>query len=509
MRTGEQLDKLIGGPFLEALREKLLRLGDGGILHRLRIRDLEDPARPRLRPAGHPVGPVERAVGSELAVGRQHAGHELVQIDDLEAGSLRLRRQRPDDAAAGAAGEVGGEEVIAILIGQADAGIVRDAGGAVAEMGQRRRHVRRRRSARPRHIPDALGVEGAAVALLDPWRVVVGAVLVAAAPAALAALRDVDPAGHVAGVGVVVVGEEIAGIVEGELLRIAQAAVDQFQMRPVRLAAKHGPALGVGDRRSLLRRDVERAIADREVEPAVGPHAQAVQVVARVLVADAVAGRQLRLLVGDAGPLRVAQHPDAGDAGEVDLVLERQDAGRDAVGGLVEALGEDGALVGHAGAGRVPDEVDLVVVLLEAFVGRLSGILLLVDGQAIGDGLAGDVVLHPVHVAARVGHAGVESGRLGDVEPALVVEGDRDRIFEQRLRGPEFDLEVAGDMGLGERILDGSAGRLLGGRRRLRRKRGGEGDGKEKERGGRNEKTRHQRRLRRWDDERRSSLIAS
>ena len=184
--------------------------------------------------------------------------------------------------------------------------IVRDAGRAVAEMGERRRHIRRGRSARAGDGPQLFGVEGAAVALLDRRRMVVGAVI-AVPPAALAALRDVDPAGLIARVGVVVVGEEIAGVVESELLRIAQTAVDQFQMRPVELAAEDGSALGVGDRRSFLGLDVESAVADREVEPAVGPDPQAMEIMARVLDYECRSRSREPTIVGDAGPLRVAE----------------------------------------------------------------------------------------------------------------------------------------------------------------------------------------------------------
>ena len=91
---------------------------------------------------------------------------------------------------------------------------------------------------------------------------------------------------------------------------------------------------------------VQAAIADREIELAVGPERQAVQVVADEGDVDAEAVCQRLDHVGLAGALGVAEQPEVGDAGVVDIALARQHAGADAVRGDVKAIGENGGLVG-------------------------------------------------------------------------------------------------------------------------------------------------------------------
>ena len=77
-------------------------------------------------------------------------------------------------------------------------------------------------------MPDLFAIERSAI----------GQVLIVHPPTGVAAFDDIDPPRAVAAVGVVVAGEEIAVIVEGEFLRIAQARRDDFQVAAIGLAAK-------------------------------------------------------------------------------------------------------------------------------------------------------------------------------------------------------------------------------------------------------------------------------
>ena len=108
--------------------------------------------------------------------------------------------------------------------------------------------------------------------------------------------------------------------------------------------------------------DVQAAVAEREVEPAVGPERQAVQVVAEEGDVDAEAMCQGLDQVGLAGAFGVLEEPEVGNAGVVDVALARQHAGADAVGGEVKAIGEDGGFVGDALALAVLDQADAVVL---------------------------------------------------------------------------------------------------------------------------------------------------
>ena len=97
---------------------------------------------------------------------------------------------------------------------------------------------------------------------------------------------------------------------------------------------------------------------------------------------------------------------------------------------------------------------------------NLAAELALHHGDAVGDGAAGEVVVEPVHVAAVVGDAVVQAERLGDVEAALLVEGEADGVGQHRLGGEEIDLEAVGDLDalLGLHPLVGGRGdfRLIG-----------------------------------------------
>ena len=132
------------------------------------------------------------------------------------------------------AGEIGDEKVSAIFFRQSGAGIKRDARGAVRDVrdGREDRGVRLRNV----EVPHALAVPCAEL----------GQELPADAPAVVRALDDVNPPRLVAAVAVIVAGEKIAHVVEGERLRIAQALGEEFQAAAVGPDAIDRAAVGVG-----------------------------------------------------------------------------------------------------------------------------------------------------------------------------------------------------------------------------------------------------------------------
>ena len=66
----------------------------------------------------------------------------------------------------------------------------------------------------------------------------------------------------------------------------------------------------------------------------------------------------------------------------------------------------------------------------------------LVHGHAVGDRPAGQVVVEPVHVLARVGHARVQAKRFGDVGHSLFIDAEGHRVGQERLGRKQLDLEV-------------------------------------------------------------------
>ena len=129
---------------------------------------------------------------------------------------------------------------------------------------------------------------------------------------------------------------------------VAQAVAEDFEVGAVRVAAEHAAGVGVVQVLALLGLDVEPAVADREIELAVGAEAQAVQVVAFEAVADAVTGGEDFAFVADARALGVSQEPRGWDVGEVDVALVHEDARGDAIGEIVEPIGPDDRLIAPA-----------------------------------------------------------------------------------------------------------------------------------------------------------------
>ena len=64
-----------------------------------------------------------------------------------------------------------------------------------------------------------------------------------------------------------------------------------------------------------------------------------------------------------------------------------------------------------------------------------------VHRHPVGDRAAGQVVVEPVHVTARVGHPGLVPERLGDVEDPLLVDAEGDGIGQERLGREELHLQ--------------------------------------------------------------------
>src|SRR5688500_7977389 len=102
------------------------------------------------------------------------------------------------NAAGSAAAEIAQKKSAAVVIGQSGAGIIRQAGGAVAEVGDGRDDVCG--LALKMRVPQTLGVPRAAAGRR-------GEGLVADPPAAVATFHNINPARAIAAVAVVVAGE--------------------------------------------------------------------------------------------------------------------------------------------------------------------------------------------------------------------------------------------------------------------------------------------------------------
>ena len=171
-------------------------------------------------------------------------------------------------------------------------------------------------------------------------------------------LEEHRPARLVAAVGVVVEGEEVPGLVEHDLLGVAEPVAEHLQAGAVELAAEDRARPEPDEPLPLRGLDVEAAVAHREVETAVGTDDRAVEVVPEERDPEPVPRAVALALLRDPVTVRVHELPHVRDAREPDLhsaVREhlRQEPRTDPRRRVVEAGREDGRFV------RFPIAVDV------------------------------------------------------------------------------------------------------------------------------------------------------
>jgi hypothetical protein len=136
----------------------------------------------------------------------------------------------------------------------------------------------------------------------------------------------------------------------------------------------------------------------------------------------------------------IAQPPEVRHVGEPDVALADEDPRRDAVGELVEAVGEDGRGLDAAVAVAIAQQPDPLALLAE--VVDLVARVFPDHRHAVGDRPARQVVLDPVGVVAHVEDLLVAPERFHDVAAAARVDVERDQVRAVRLGGEELDLEA-------------------------------------------------------------------
>ena len=441
--VGQEAGEFLERTFVHAFAEEFAGFEDAGGVDVVGFEDVVEAAFAGSVEESDPVADVRTAGDAELDVGGGDAPQELMEIEDFEGGAARLLAERPD-ASVGAE-EVANKEMAGVAFGHAGAGVVGKAGGALGDVGNGWDDVGG--GVGVSDIPNFFGVPGAEGNGEAEM-------LVADAPAVVAAFDEVQPTRLVAEVGVVVAGEEVAEVVEGEFLRVAEAGGEDFEVAAVGVAAEDGARIGVGDD-AAGGFDMGAAVADGVVEFAVGSEAEAVEVVAEITDAQAVAEVEGLALVGATFAGGVLEQPEVGEVGEPDIAVAGEDVGGESVEDGVEAVGEDGGVVGMAVLVAVFEEADAVAVLGEE-VG-LAGHAAANEGFAVVDGPAGEVFVEPGHASADVHGAGggleafVHAEDLDDEEAALLIDGEGDGMGEEGFGGEEGDLEAGG----GLEALDG------------------------------------------------------
>ena len=231
----EQPGEFLERPFFHALGEELLRFEHERVFVDRRVVDAVEAAFAGHFPSLHPVAHVSAALHTKLHISGQNSPDEVLRSRQFEVSAFGLEREGVDAAVGTTAAEVHQKEMALELIGQSGPRKKGHAGRTGGDIGNWRNDVGR--LAVKMRIPKFLRVERSP-------RVGTLHELIADAPAAVAAFHDVNPARLIAAVGVVVAGEKISVLIENQVLRIAQAESEHFEVGAVRIATED--ATGVG-----------------------------------------------------------------------------------------------------------------------------------------------------------------------------------------------------------------------------------------------------------------------
>ena len=143
-------------------------------------------------------------------------------------------------------------------------------------------------------------------------------------------------------VAIVVGGEQIAELVKRQFLRIPQPTTDNFQFASVGKTPKHGTNARPMQSLAFLRREMKSAITDREIEFPIRAPAETVQVVSKKPGVHTEAGMNDRSFIGNAIVVSVAQSPEIGNAGEVNITIHCHHASSQTIQSSIEIRGEHG-----------------------------------------------------------------------------------------------------------------------------------------------------------------------
>ena len=423
--------------------------GDGVRLHHLAGLEGHETSGLVGFPAGDEVGDDEASLPVILDVGRGDAPEQLVRGGHLHAGARGLHLEGPDTGRARGTAVVADVEMTGFGFEEARAGVIGQAGRTGADVSGGRDDEGR--LGRVLEFPDLLGHPARQRALLEADRSVESVHgLVLHFPAGVGALDDVDHAGGVALVGIIVDGEGVAEVVEGDLLRVTQAEVDDLEVRAVGFETEDRAAVTGVILLPFLGGEVEATVADGTPDAAVRTDGETVHVVTGKRDAHAEAVFDDLAARFDAVLLGVVQHPEFRNAGEVDRIVPGHDARAGAVEDVIEAARED-LVRGERAVGLLAADVADELGLGGHPFMRALGFPLLVQGDPVGGGDRGEVVVIPVEVVTVVFDAEAEAMRLGDVDRAVVAEADRGR------RGDAGDLAVGSRLEGGARDERGAA----------------------------------------------------
>src|SRR5687768_14807430 len=109
--------------------------------------------------------------------------------------------------------------------------------------------------------------------------------------------------------------------------------------------------------------DVVAAIPDTEIQPPIWSQAKAMEVVTTKCHPDSVTTVQRLAIVRATIVIRVVEHPQIGNAGEIDIAAMRQHSRASSINHIVEMVGEDRGVICPAVTVTVRQQPNSVVIL--------------------------------------------------------------------------------------------------------------------------------------------------
>src|SRR5262249_6486215 len=157
----------------------------------------------------------------KVDVCRKDVPDEMRKIDHAEGSAVRLEGERVDTAVYARPGEINQEKMFPEFFGQSGPRVISHPRRSLGDVRNGRNNVSRLTF--PLRVPELLRIPGPA--LNGRFHE-----LIADAPSAIAPFNQVNPAGLIASVGVIIPGKQIAILVEHKFLRIAQSVSENFQV---------------------------------------------------------------------------------------------------------------------------------------------------------------------------------------------------------------------------------------------------------------------------------------
>ena len=371
----QQLGQFSRATLAETIFDEAGHRGSSLGLHHLLSGQRDNTARIVRLPAGDKVGHHEAALPVVFDVGRGNAPEQLVRAGHLHAGARRLDLEGPDTGRARGPTIIADMEVLSLGLEVTSAGVVSQSGRTRTQVsGGRDDEGRLHRILK---LPDLFSHPAGRRTLIEANLTVEGMHgLVLHFPTGVGAFDDVDNAGLVALVGVIIDGDAVTKIIEGDFLRITQAEVHDLEIRSIRLKAEDGATVTGVVFLPFLCDDVETTVADGTPHAAVVADGKAVHVVARKGDAHAKAVLEDLALAFVTILLRILQHPDAWDTGKVDVIVPRHHPGTRAVEDVIKLVVEHLRLSEDAVTLLIGEEANLFGLSRHPLDGPLAGPLL-------------------------------------------------------------------------------------------------------------------------------------